>query len=48
VAAASTFTKARPYALVLVGLLFIATAINNAQLLQQASELAQGAYLSTK
>jgi hypothetical protein len=48
VAAASTFTKARPYALVLVGLLLITTAINNAQLLQQASELAQGAYLSKK
>jgi hypothetical protein len=48
VAAASTLTKARPYALALVGLLLITTAINNAQLFQQASELAQGAYLSKK
>jgi hypothetical protein len=48
VAAASTFTKARPYALVLVGLLLMTTAINNAQLLLQASKLAQGAYLPQK
>jgi len=48
VAAASTLTSARPYALVLVGLLLATTAINNAQLLQQASKLAQGAYLRSQ
>lgn len=48
VTAASTLTSARPYALVLVGLLLATTAINNAQLLQQASKRAQGAYVRSQ
>jgi hypothetical protein len=45
VAAASTLTSTRPYALALVALLLATTTINNAQVFQQVSQLAQGAYL---